>query len=913
MTSSSAVRWPAGEIATEGLVGCFINMLAIRGRPTSELSFREFLAQIREKSLAAQEHQSLPFEKVVEAVNPVRNESVTPVFQTIFNYGNLPTVPESPGLLCTEPWDFDPGLAQFDLALTMEDQPDGLRCEWTYGRDLFAEDDIRRLADRFSVLLRSVVAEPAAGLGQLPILPPAERQQVLVDWNQTAADFPRDRCVHELFEAQVERTPDAVAVVFEDQSLTYRQLNRRSNQLADHLRGLGVGPDSLVAMCLDRSLELVVGILGILKAGGAYVPLDASHPRKRLEFTLEDSQAKVLVTQRRLLDRLPQAPAATILIDPQESIFTAAEAGNPRSGVRPENLAYTMFTSGSTGRPKGVQIRHAAVVNFLTTMVDRPGLKPAGRLLSVTTPTFDISVLELLLPLAAGASVEVVAGELLADPAGLATRLAKSGATVMQATPSTWEMLIHHGWDGSRELKVLCGGEALPDSLAVELRRRCGELWNMYGPTETTIWSTILPVTEGRVRGCIGRPIANTQVYVLDALGQPAPIGVPGELLIGGEGLARSYLNRPELTAEKFVPDPFSRRPGARLYRTGDLCRWRADGYLEFLGRMDHQVKLRGFRIELGEVEAVLRQFPGLAQVVVVLREDRPGDKRLVAYYVAEQGQEPDHGTLGRHTRGLLPEYAVPAAFVPLERLPLTPNGKVDRTSLPSPNQSQSRLETGHVPPQSPLERRLAAVWTEVLGLEKVGRNDNFFFDLGGHSLLLARLVARIKQETGKSVPLTVMFREPTIAGLAKYMLRPPTPAIDLIEPVRGSGSRGPVLWFGNGRPLASFSSIVPQEHPIYWCRPEYLDGRRLPNNSLEDKATRYCRQIREAKIEGPFALCGYSFSGLVAFEAARQLEEMGKDVDLVFLLEPTPPVVGLDRGLGPARNNDAADRPRVP
>jgi amino acid adenylation domain-containing protein len=753
------------RVETEGLIGLFVNTLVLRSNLSGNPTFREFLRRVRHVALGAFAHQDLPFEKLVEELRPERRLSHTPLFQVMFL---LQTGPQHaldlPGLT-TRVLDVDSGAAPFDLTLYVREDAGNWQASVVYNSDLFEADKMDRMLGHLQTLLTGIVANSDQRLSELLLLTEAERHQLLVQWNDTTVEYPRDKCVHQLFEEQVERTPSTVAVVFEGQELTYRELNERANQLAHYLRKLGVGPEVLVGLCLDRSLELAIGILGILKAGGAYLPLDANSPPQRLEFMLHDSAVAHLVTQRKLLHRLPVKVDRTVLLDPDEPVFTDLATGDLQSGVGPHHLAYIMYTSGSRGHPKGVQILHSAVVNLLTSMAMQPGLTPEDRLLSVTTPTFDISVLELLLPLTVGARVDVLRSDVVSDAAGLATCLSTGAATVMQATPATWQMLIHGGWQGRRNLKVLCGGEALSDTLAAELHRRCGELWNMYGPTETTIWSATRQVTDDIISGSIGRPIANTQVYVLDAQRNPVPIGVPGELYIGGVGLARGYLNRPELTAEKFVPNPFSDDPDSRLYRTGDLCRWRADGNLEFLGRTDDQVKLRGFRIELGEIEALLDQHPSVAHSVVVLREDRPGDKQLVAYCVSAGTAVLDVTDLTRHLHTRLPDYMVPSVFVPLKAFPLSPSGKINRRALPAPDNTRPELESESVAPRNPLEEQLATIWCDVLGIQSIGIHDNFFA-LGGHSLLAARVAARVAA-LEVELPLRKMFEAPTIAGLA--------------------------------------------------------------------------------------------------------------------------------------------------
>ncbi len=624
----------------------------------------------------------------------------------------------------------------------------------------------------------------------LSLLTEAESHQLLGEWNQTQVDYPKNQCIHQWFELQVELIPDQVAVIFEEQQLTYRELNSRANKLAHYLQTLNVGPDVMVGICLERSLNLIIGLLGILKAGGAYVPLDPAYPQERLAFMLEDSQLPVLLTQQNQLERLPKHHCQVVCIDTDEEIITRASESNPNTGVTPENLAYIIYTSGSTGNPKGVQIEHRAVVNFLNSMRQEPGLIESDVLLAVTTISFDIAGLELYLPLIVGARIVLVRREVASDAAELIKTLAKSGATVMQATPATWRLLLAAGWQGNKQLKILCGGEALTPVLANQLQKLVNSVWNVYGPTETTVWSAVYKVEPGNIRVPIGRPIDNTQIYLLDPdlcrKGdpiKPVPIGAPGELLIGGAGLARGYLNRPELNSEKFIPNPFSDQPGTRLYKTGDLARYLPDGNIECLGRIDHQVKIRGFRIELGDIEAALSQHPAVREAVVVAREDVSGDKRLVAYLVSdlstEQAQIAQSVEYIIETQGLslthlrsflqkkLPDYMVPSAFVVMDSLPLTPNGKVDRRSLPAPNPDRPVLNEVFVAPCTMVEKQLAEIWAAVLGIEQVGIHDNFF-ELGGHSILAVQMLTKVQETFKVELPLLSLFQTPTVAGFAQ-------------------------------------------------------------------------------------------------------------------------------------------------
>ena len=638
-----------GRTETERLIGFFINTLVLRTKVSGRQTFRELLRQVREVALGAYAHQDIPFEKLVEELQPQRSLSHSPLFQVMFIWQNAP-MPEFklPGLLLST---VNTGMetAKFDLTLQMEETGPGLIGRLEYNTDLFDEETMRRLAAHFESLLDSALADPDQSLACIPLLTATEQQQLL-QWNDTEAEYPRQTCMHELFEAQVAGTPDAIALVYEHRQLSYYELNQRANHLACKLRSLGVRPGVLVGLYTERGPEMLIGLLGILKAGGAYVPLDPTYPRERLAFMVRDAALTVLLTQRHLVAGLPEHAADVICLD-SEVLFEET-AANPANWTDAEALAYVIYTSGSTGRPKGVMIPHGAVVNFLSTMLRQPGLSSDDILLAVTSLSFDIAALELCLPLMVGARVVLVSREVSADGALLAESLTDHAATVMQATPATWTQLLDSGWRGLSALKMLCGGEALAREQATRLLERGATLWNMYGPTETTIWSAIhrvVAATDGDTSAVpLGRPIANTGIHLLDEEGQLVPVGVPGELHIGGAGLAHGYLKRPELTAEKFLPDQFSATAGQRLYQTGDLTRYLPDGAIEFLGRIDHQVKLRGFRIELGEIEAVLAQQAAVHEVVVVVREDVPGDKRLVAYVRYEPERPPDISELAR-------------------------------------------------------------------------------------------------------------------------------------------------------------------------------------------------------------------------------------------------------------------------
>ncbi|HEV2735390.1 MAG TPA: amino acid adenylation domain-containing protein, partial [Longimicrobiaceae bacterium] len=735
------------RVETEGLVGFFVNTLVLRADLGGEPGFRELLGRVREATLGAYGHQDVPFERLVEELAPERSLGHTPLFQVMFTHLNTERSVLRMGPLEAEAMGAGAAVARFDLNLTVVEGEGELGGSLVYAADLFEDATAQRLLEHFGRLLEGIVAAPETPVSRIGLLSEGERRQLLVEWNDTRRDYPRHVPVHALFAAQAARTPRAVALRFEGETLTYAELEARSNRLARHLRGLGVEPGARVAVSLERGPALVAALLGVLKAGGAYVPLDPAYPAERTAYMLEDSGAPFAVAGEGF--RFPGVRVVRVEDAGAEDPAALEPAGTP------ESLAYVLYTSGSTGRPKGVMVPHRALANFLASMRREPGIAAEDVLLALTTVSFDIAGLELFLPLVCGARVELCGRETASDAARLREALAESGASVVQATPATWRMLLESGWEGTAGLKALCGGEELPRDLAAQLLPRVAQLWNLYGPTETTVWSTAVRVESAAGTVPIGRPIANTRVYLLDGALGPVPRGAGGELYLAGDGVALGYLGRAELTAERFLPEVSGGEAGARMYRTGDLARWRADGVLEYLGRADRQVKVRGFRIEPGEVEAALERHPAVRQAAVVAR-----DGALVGYVVGA----PAAGELREHLRASLPEYMVPSLFVALDALPLTPNGKVDRGALPAPERTGDAQE--YVAPRTPAEEVLAGIFAEVLGVERVGAHDGFF-DLGGHSLIATRVVSRIRGVLGVELPLRAVFEAPTVAALA--------------------------------------------------------------------------------------------------------------------------------------------------
>ncbi len=755
---------------TEPLIGFFVNTLAMRARVRGHESFRALLAQVRASTLSAFEHQHLPFEKLVEELHPPRDLSRTPIVQVLFALQNAPaSEPRLPGLaLQTLPT--GSASSKYDLELYLSEAPDGLRGSFVYNTDLFERATVERLAGHLQVLVEALTTQPDAPVSALPLLTGAERQQVLVEWNGARTPYPPDALIHTLIEEQARRTPGAVALRFEDTSLTYGELDARANQLAHHLRGLGVGPEVRVGVCLERSLELVVALLGTLKAGGAYVPLDPTYPPERLSWMFEDARPAVLLVQERLLPGLPANAARVVCLDSGWDEVARHPVRPPEPLATPDNLAYVIFTSGSTGRPKGAMNTHRGVCNRLLWMRDAHGLGPGDTVLQKTPFSFDVSVWEFFCPLVVGARLVLARPGGHQDPAYLVRLITREEVTTLHFVPSMLQAFLEEPEVGrcTALRRVVCSGEALP----VDLETRCLQrlpgvgLHNLYGPTETAVEVTFhaCEPKEGQRSVPIGRPLANTSIRVLDAHLRPVPVGVAGELYIGGVQVGRGYLARPGLTAERFIPDPFAETPGARLYRTGDVARWLPDGELEYLGRNDFQVKVRGLRIELGEIESALEQHEAVQQAVVLAREDVPGDKRLVAYVVptASVGLEPTELRAFLHQR--LPEYMVPTALLVLQSLPLTPSGKVDRKALPAPDGTHL-ARSPYVAPRDEVERTLAGLWAQVLHVERVGVHDNFF-SLGGDSLLGLRVVSQARQ-AGLDVTIRQLLQFQTVAGLA--------------------------------------------------------------------------------------------------------------------------------------------------
>jgi len=896
------------RLETEGLIGFFVNTLVLRTDFSGDPDFRELLRRVREVCLGAYAHQDLPFERLVEELRPARDLSRNPLFQVMFVLQNgRPGTLELPGLTLS-PLEVDSGTTHFDLTLHIADIGDELIASLAYNTDLFETETIDRMLRHFQMLLETVCVSPGRRLSELSLLTEAERQQVLVDWNDNRVDQHNDLCIHQLFETQVERTPDAIAVVFQDEQLTYEQLNHRANQLAHHLRTLGVGPEIPVGIYLKDSLEIVLGLLGTLKAGGVYVPLDPAYPKERIAFMLEDANVPVILSEERLLTQLPGHSAKVVFLDSDWEALARESTVNPVCTTIPTNLAYAIYTSGSTGQPKGVLVSHASIANHCRTVQRYYELDPSDSVLQFASLSFDLSLEQILPTLIVGARLVMMGTDVL-HTTDFHKKVAAFGLTVLNLPTGYWQELARE-WADLKELvpniqpKVfIVGGEAmLPEFL--ELWRRTPKssvrLINAYGPTETTITATAFDVTsrlhERQIlqRIPIGRPLPNRESYILNKYGNPVPVGIPGELHIGGACLARGYLNRAELTAEKFVPNPFHAEAGARLYKTGDLARYLADGNIEFLGRLDRQVKIRGFRIEPGEIEAALRRHPSVRETVVIAREDAAGEKQFVAYVVAPREALPTPGELRGFLKKQLPDYMVPVVYVPLDALPLMPTGKVDRGALPEPERTQSEPGRGFVAPRNALEIQLANLWEEVLGVRPVGVTDNFF-ELGGHSLAAVRLFALMEKRLGKKVPLATVFQGATVEHLANILQRPtqaaPHSSLVAIQP---DGSRRPLFLIhpagGHVFPYTHLARHLGSDQPCYGLQARGLEEGQEPHSRIEDMAAYYIEALRTVQPTGPYLLGGWSMGGIVALEMAHQFHAQGQMVALLALLDTRIP-----------------------
>jgi amino acid adenylation domain-containing protein len=891
------------RVELESIIGLFVNTLALRVDVDDDPSFIGLLRRVRETALEAFSNQDLPFEKLVAELNPERSQSYAPVAQVLFVLQNgLEQGATWTGLererLLTER-----GTAKFDLALFAGEVPEGLRVAIEFCSDLFEPATIEWMLKHYQVLLEAAVADPSTPVSRLAMLSEAERDLVLEGFNDSAFTSTQG-CVHEWFDSQARLTPDAIAIESGRQRVTYGELQTRANQLAHHLVGLGVGPDVVVAMAVERSIEMIVGVVAVLKAGGAYAPIDPVYPSDRLAFMLEDSGASVLLTLAHLRSRFPPHDVRTVCLDADEDEIADADGTVPEIEVNPDNLAYVIYTSGSTGWPKGVAMPHRPLANLIAWQRRSPGSPVAARTLQFASLSFDVAFQEIFSTLCSGGTLVLIDDDTRRDAHALVRMVA--GAEVQRlflpyvALRSMCEAAEHLQVSFTQLREVITAGEQLKATPPIRrfFNRQSGSrLFNHYGPSETHVvtsyqcddrpdrWPTLPP---------IGRPISNARTYLLDRHLQPVPVGVPGELYIGGAGIARGYLNRPELTAQRFSDDPFAPSAGARMYRTGDRARHRPNGDISFLGRADDQVKIRGFRVELGEVEATLSRHPSVAEAVVVLAEDRPGDSRLVAYVVPRDGAHVGETDLLSHVRGLIPDYMVPQCVIQLDDVPLTPSGKLDRRALPAPP-GRDAARRGFAAPGTELEQALASIWQQLLGVGQISIDDDFF-DLGGHSLLAIQLVHAVEQKIGRTSTLPMLFRNRTIRALANELH---AGGVDATEPsiLKLANGTGPALFCICG--VHAYQELAEELAPDYSVYGIFLPveqnllnganaGRTLKRPSVEEMAALYVAAVREQQPSGPYLLLGFCFGGVLAYEAAQQLRLAGEEVSLLAMLDTT-------------------------
>ncbi len=892
----------------EGLIGFFVNTLVFRTDLAGNPSFKEVLDRVKTKTLEAYAHQDLPFDRLVEELSPERSLSYNPLFQVMFVLQNAFTETEMLSGLKKSPVEMDKDTAKFDLTLSISEDDGGLIGHWEYSTDLFDGSTIERMAGHFGTLLEGIVANPNESVASLPLLGSAELHQILIEWNDTATDYPKDQCVHQLFEAQAERTPEAIAVTFENQQLTYRQLNERANQLAHYLLSLNLDPQVLIGICVERSLEAIIGFLGILKAGGIYVPIDPAYPPERIALIIEDTQAPVLLTQETLGKNLPQHSGNTIYLDSDWGKINTSSTGNLACRTTPEDLAYIMYTSGSTGRPKGVCVRHKGIVRLVQN-TNYADFSSEQIFLQLAPVSFDAATFEIWGALLNGARL-ILFPSRVPSLEELGQAIKQYQVTILWLTSGLFHLMVDEKLEDLASLQqLLAGGDVLSVTHIRKFLKKVDgcKLINGYGPTENTTF-TCCHLIDSLEENCqsvpIGKPIANTQVYLLDKYFNPVPTGVVGELYTGGDGLATGYFQRPDLTEDKFIDNPLKKSSFAnldranysdRLYKTGDLARYLPDGTIEFLGRIDNQVKIRGFRIELGEIEGIIAEHPSVKQSIVLVREKSPGDKYIVAYVVCQSQQSSvDPQKLSDFIKEKLPNYMVPAAIVLLDEFPLTPNGKIDRRALPEPDFVKSNLSTNFVAPQTPLEQQIADIWVKALNINQVGIHDNFF-ELGGHSLLAVQVFSEIEKTWNTKLPLSILFNAPSIHELAKAIQnqdQSSSPASSIVAiqpkgkktPVFGIHAIGTSVQFYRG--LAEY---LGEDQPFYGLQSRFLDYAS-PDLTLEDMAAIYIEDIKTIQAEGPYLLTGYSFGGRVVYEMAQQLMKSDIEVALLAIIDAPAP-----------------------
>jgi amino acid adenylation domain-containing protein len=877
----------------ESLVGLLINNFPLRITTRENMSFLEMFEMTKKKFFHAYDNQELPVDLVVQELKLTRYANISPLFQVMFNLLNMFDQEICLGDSKMKMVDKRRHIAQFDLSMHIYESTNNMNCVLEFNTNLFKRERIERMAGHFIAFVNAILKDPGQKLRKIPMLAESEKKLILGDWNSTSAEYETEKCLHTLIEERVVQSRDSIAITDDNLQITYAELNAKANRLAHHLHDSGAIEGSLIGICLERSSNLVVALLAVLKAGCTYIPLDPIYPKNRLALILEDSNPVIMLTEKNLLESLPESNAKYIFLADEEA-YRDKPVHNPVYSVSPETVAYLIYTSGSTGKPKGVQIQHRALVNFMSSMRKRPGITSKDVLLALTTISFDIAGLELYLPLLNGAEIVITKHETSVNPELLIHKIGECKPTIIQATPVTFRMLNSSGWSGLPNLKILCGGEAMPKDLANDLLRKCGELWNMYGPTETTIWSTTEKVelnesdTSGYVN--LGKPIDNTLVYVLNPELQLVPVGYPGELFIGGDSLAKGYYHLPEMTKEKFLPDPFSDKVGARMYRTGDLVQQTEEGKLEFLNRVDSQVKIRGFRIELGEIESALSLYKTVKDNVVVVREDTPGDKKLIAYIIRKDNQDTDIPEVRQFLKTKLPDYMVPSSFIFIDKFPLTPNGKIDRKALPSPKELAPQEAKSYMEPKTDIEKKLHQIWCEVLKLDRIGIDENFF-DIGGHSMIAVTLMVKIENELDIRLPLATLFEQSNIREMAALIENRTAPVQwGSLVPIKPHGKKRPLyLVHGAGLNLLLYTALVSHldpEQPVFGLQAKGLDGVDEPLDTIEGIAAYYISEILAVDVSGTYALAGFSMGGQIAYEMARQMVEMGKTVSFLGVFD---------------------------
>ena len=881
---------------TEGLIGLFINMLALRVNLSGDPTFRELSSRVKETALGAYANQDFPFTTLVRELRPERTSGNNPIFQVMFVLQNesIPRL-ELRELEITDVR-VENVTTDCDLTVDIVDRSGQFHIRFECNGELFESETITRMTGHFETLLTAIVADPGKPISQLALLTTDKCHQLLVEWNDTRTDYPLNKPVHELFEDQAQRTPDATALRFDDEHLTYRELDQRANRLANYLRSLGVGPEVLVGVRMERSARFIVGLLGIIKAGGAYLPIDLSYPPERVAFMLADAKVPVILTESSLARDVPAGDAKVICLDANWHIVAGQSDTPPPHIATAENLIYVIYTSGSTGVPKGVSVTHRAV-NRLIFNTNYVELTSADHVAQASNASFDAATFEIWGALLHGAELIGIGKEIALSPKEFAAEIRDKKISILFLTTALFNQIARDcpGAFGSMR-QLMFGGEAVDVGAVKEVLEhgKPERLVHVYGPTESTTFATayvIDSVPAGARTVPIGRPISNTETYILDAHLNPAPMAVPGELYLGGDGLARGYLNRPDLTAEKFVTPPW--KPGARLYKTGDVVRYLPDGNIEFVGRKDHQVKIRGFRIELGEIEAALAEHPFVSECVVDVATSDFGDKRLIAYFVSRVVDDAHAGDLRDFLRHRLPEYMLPATFVRLDHLPMSPNGKIDRRALPVPEASQAAASSNYEPPCDELELKLTKIWEKILPVRPIGVNDNFF-ELGGHSLLAVRMFSLIEKSFGRNLPLATLFEAPTIRSLAQAMRDESWwPAWSSLVVLQGGGTQRPFFCIhaagGNVLEYYDLARHLGPDQPFYGLQAKGLDGKEEPHTSIHDMAAHYLKEMREVQPEGPYFIGGRSSGGTIAFEMACQLKAAGEEVALLALLDTYP------------------------